>query len=698
MVAAALTGVAGAAQAATTAPSGAGATVRSAVGPGAATAAPLSGGVVPMDPVRLLDTRAGIGAPTARVGAKATVHLAVAGTHGIPSDATAVVLTVTAANPSAPGFVTVYADGATRPNTSNVNFAAHQTVPNLVLAPLGTNGDVALYNGSAASTDLIADVTGYIAAGTPGSAGAVGPLAPARLLDTRTGTGATKHPVAAYGTVHLPVDGHGGVPASGVAAVILNVTVTRPATGGYVTVYADGSTRPGTSNLNFTTGQTVPNLVLAPVGSTGGVALYNGSAGPVDLVADVMGYVRAGVPSAVGALRSLSPARVLDTRSGTGAAKAAVAAHGTLKLAVAGSGGVPGAGVSAVVLNVTVTSPAAAGFVTAYADGATRPNTSNVNFAAHQTVPNLVLAPVGPDGLVALYNGSGGSVQLVADVTGFVRRTDTGSGPNAAAPCGYSGSHTYSHVVWIWLENKGYGSVIGSKDAPYENALAADCGVATNYSGITHPSLPNYIAATGGSTFGITDDSPPSAHPLASESIFSQVTTAGLSWRGYAESMPSPCALSNSGLYAVRHNPATYYTGLRSQCATKDIPLTGNLTEDLDSGSLPSFSFITPNLCNDTHNCDVPVGDAWLSSWVAGILDSADYQAGNTLVVITWDEGAGTANHIPTIVIAPSVPSGTSASGAFDHYSLLRTTEDLLGLPALGSAATATSMVSAFHL
>jgi hypothetical protein len=165
-----------------------------------------------------------------------------------------------------------------------------QTVPNMVIAPVGAGGVVDLYNGSAGTIALIADVSGYTLSGAPTLPGTFGSLAPSRLLDTRNGTGAPQSLVPAGGTVHLQVTGTGGVPASGVAAVALNVTVTQPASAGFVTVYGEGSALPLTSNLNFMPGQTVPNMVIAPVGAGGVVDLYNGSAGTIALIADVSGY------------------------------------------------------------------------------------------------------------------------------------------------------------------------------------------------------------------------------------------------------------------------------------------------------------------------------------------------------------------------------------------------------------------------
>jgi phospholipase C len=253
------------------------------------------------------------------------------------------------------------------------------------------------------------------------------------------------------------------------------------------------------------------------------------------------------------------------------------------------------------------------------------------------------------------------------------------------------------------MENHAFSAIDGSASAPYMNSLASQCGLATNYFAIIHPSLPNYIAATSGSPQGITDDDPPSAHPLSVASIYSQVKAAGLTWRDYEESAPGNCPLSSCDLYAVRHDPAPYYTGIRSDCANWDVPLgtifSGNFVTDINAGRLPAFAFVTPNLCNDMHDCPVRTGDAWLAQWVPKIVAGANYQAGDTLVVVTFDEDDGSDNNrVWTAVVAPSVIRGTRSGARFDHYSLLRTTEELLGLPTLGGAAGAASIAPAFHL
>jgi phosphatidylinositol-3-phosphatase len=248
---------------------------------------------------------------------------------------------------------------------------------------------------------------------------------------------------------------------------------------------------------------------------------------------------------------------------------------------------------------------------------------------------------------------------------------------------------SWQHVVWIVMENKSYDDIVGNSSAPFENQLAADCGLATDYHGVTHPSLPNYIAMTSGSTQGIADDGPPSAHELTSPSIFSQLDA---DWKSLQESMPTRCDLTNSGQYAVKHNPAAYYTNIRSACEIQDVPLT---TADISA----RFTLVTPNLCNDMHNCAVSVGDQWLSVFIPKVLESSQYAAGNTAVFLTFDEDdRSSGNHVATFVIAPTVAGGTRSATPFTHYSLLRTTEEMLGLAPLGDAASAGSMRSAFGL
>jgi len=281
----------------------------------------------------------------------------------------------------------------------------------------------------------------------------------------------------------------------------------------------------------------------------------------------------------------------------------------------------------------------------------------------------------------------------------------------ASGPCGTLAlsQTSYTHVVWIWMENHSYGEIIGSPEAPYINSLAGECGLATNYHNISHPSLPNYIAGTSGLPLAeltkfTSDCSPSHRCSTSAPSIFGQIP----SWKAYEESMPTNCDRKNAGEYAVRHNPPPYYTTL-SECATKDVPYT-QLSGDLANGTLPAFSFVTPNLIDDMHDGTIAQGDAWLASNLPTILSSSEYRAGTTAVVVTWDEGEnGTSSdcatnttdvgcHVATIVLSPSTTPGTQSSMLFNHYSLLGSTEQLLGVPPLDEAAAANSMLAAFNL
>ncbi|MEO6204827.1 MAG: fibronectin type III domain-containing protein, partial [Mycobacteriales bacterium] len=361
-----------------------------------------------LSPTRLLDTRSGLGAPAAPVAPKGTLVLQVTGQGGVPASGVAsVVLNVTVVAPTSAGYLTVYPSGGVRPVVSNLNFTKGQTVPNLVVVPVSSAGTVSFFNGQAGRTDLLADVAGYYSAGSTTSAGAFGSLAPARILDTRSGVGAPAGAVAAKATLPVQVLGRGGVPTTGVSAVVVNVTVVDPTSSGYLTVYPSGGSRPVVSNLNFAARTTVHNLVIVPVGADGKIALFNGSGGRSHLLADVAGYYVSGTPSVAGSFVPVAPTRVLDTRSGNGAPPTAVPARSTLTLTVRNRGGVPATGASAVVLNVTAVDPASGGYLTVWPSGGVRPVVSNLNFTPRTTIANLVVVPIGPDGKVQLFNGSG---------------------------------------------------------------------------------------------------------------------------------------------------------------------------------------------------------------------------------------------------------------------------------------------------
>jgi hypothetical protein len=284
--------------------------------------------------------------------------------------------------------------------------------------------------------------------------------------------------------------------------------------------------------------------------------------------------------------------------------------------------------------------------------------------------------------------------------------------------CGFAATPpvTYAHVIWIWFENHAYNSIVGAAGAPYLNqTVGAKCGLATNFHNETHPSLGNYIAATSGSTQGLARDCAPNGCPQNVPSFFGQLEAAGKTWKGYAESMPRTCAPYDTSPYAVRHNPPPYYADIKSTCKTNDVPMgtptSGALATDLANNTLPSFSFIAPNLCSDMHNCSVATGDSWLKSWLTTITDSPTYRAGRTAVFITWDEGPGGAHgqncitatdescHVATYVVGPAVKPGMRPATRYTHYSMLKTTSQLLGLKTyLGNASSAAGMRAGFKL
>ncbi len=263
-------------------------------------------------------------------------------------------------------------------------------------------------------------------------------LNPARLMDTRTGAGNMTvdgvalgtGPIASHSTFTLPVAGRGGLPASGLVAVALNVTAVTPTHVGYLTVWSGSGTAPNASNLNLNPGYTIPNLVVSQVDSSGKVAIYNGGVAGQEVVVDVQGYF----PTNTSYVPML-PTRFLDTRSGGITAdgqfqtNAPLPSHGTLSLLIGGRSSVP-SGVGAAIFNLAAVQPTSVGFVTAWQFGQPQPNAANLNLNAGLTIPNLVISGLGSD-KVSLYNGGVDPTELVADMQGWF---PTNSGYTTLAP------------------------------------------------------------------------------------------------------------------------------------------------------------------------------------------------------------------------------------------------------------------------
>lgn len=396
------------------------------------TAAVTAGRFVPVDPVRLVDTRDGTGVPSAgRPGAGAVVRVAVAGRAGVPADAVAAVVNVTATDAVAPGFVQVFPAGADvvgRSSTLNVE-AAGATVPNLAVVGLGDGGALSVYTQSGAH--LVVDLFGWFAPSGAVAGGRFQGLgAPQRVLDTRTAGG----PLVAGGSRRLALTATGGGPVpDGARAVVMNVTATDAAGPGYVQVVpTGGSTAFGaSSNLNVDrAGQTVPNLVIVPVGTDGSVTFY--SQRGTQLVVDVAGWFT-GDTAAVstdGLLHTVEPARLLDTRDAARTpTMGPIAAGGAVRVEAAGRGGVPATGVAAVVVNATIDAATAPGYGQLFPTGRATPGSSstlNVERAG-QTRANAAVTALG-GGALSFFTQSGG--QLLVDVTGWFSGAEPTGAPS----------------------------------------------------------------------------------------------------------------------------------------------------------------------------------------------------------------------------------------------------------------------------
>jgi len=292
----------------------------------------------------------------------------------------------------------------------------------------------------------------------------------------------------------------------------------------------------------------------------------------------------------------------------------------------------------------------------------------------------------------------------------------------ATAPCGQLASRydparppRYEHVVVLMEENVTYGQFLASTQMPYLRQLSRLCGSATNFHAATHPSQPNYMAATSGVAS-------PVGRRVGNDNIFKQLERSGRSWKSYQESMPAPCSSAYTGLYKTGHNPAFFYNNLRTPvntCVANDVPMRPALDRAIARDALPTYSWITPNQCHIFYwvsQCSTPranawrEGDRWLSTFLPRLLAMPSYRAGKTLIIITFDEGleeraqAGVDCtspayyrnhpdcHIPTVVVSPYIRPGTRDARDLNLFSLLGTTQDILGLPRLAGARGEPSM------
>lgn len=414
-------------------------------------------------PVRILDTRDGTGGITGPVGTCTTKNLTVSGANGVPAGATAVVLNLTitattadsflAVNPkgtsssyygtigtsvgfptTAVGVSTTFTTGNTVPpsfcyssgaNTSTMNWSAGSTLAHQTISRIGDDGQVSIYNNSG-NVQIIADLVGWYDSGAEGG-DHYNALPPARILDSRNGTGGFSTPWGTGVSRDVGVTGVGGVPVGATAAVV-NLTVTQPSAGSHLTLWPTGQAKPTASNINFGNGQTLANLAVVKLGAGGKMSVFNNS-GSVHVILDVVGYFSTNAADTL--FIPVTPERWVDTRSnypfnmnfpmGPGATSSVRFAGARSPLN--GSdypGAIPTipADAKSVAVNVTVTGPTASGFLTLWPTGSARPTASNINFVAGQTIANLAIVKVSPDGRVDTFNASG-STHVIIDVVGY---------------------------------------------------------------------------------------------------------------------------------------------------------------------------------------------------------------------------------------------------------------------------------------
>jgi subtilisin family serine protease len=369
--------------------------------------------MVPLEPARLVDTRTranggstvdGINLGRGAVGQGQTydVKMSDRGGVGATGVVAAVAVNVTVVSPTASNFLTVYPTGTSRPVASNINFVAGQTIPNMAIVKVGVGGKITIYN-EQGSTDVVIDVVGWF----PTDSEFTG-VAPYRLLDTRT----TQLPLTPGESREFTVTGQGPVPLAGtspgVGTVALNVTVIGPTETNFVSVFPGDSSFGGTSNINFSKGQTIANMVITKVSTSGKIRIFN-NAGFTHIAVDVVGWF-----PVQSQFRSFAPQRFVDTRISGGP----LTPGERREVVMTGKGLVPAAGVGSLALNVTVVGSTASNYLTVYPSGASPPTASNLNFTAGQTIANMVIVKVGTDGKITLHNRDGFTPVLV-DVVGW---------------------------------------------------------------------------------------------------------------------------------------------------------------------------------------------------------------------------------------------------------------------------------------
>jgi hypothetical protein len=305
-----------------------------------------------------------------------------------------------------------------------------------------------------------------------------------------------------------------------------------------------------------------------------------------------------------------------------------------------------------------------------------------------------VLYPIVGLALMACSAATPGPAAPATTTTSTVRPSVPSPASSTATPSGRSVAVT--KVLVVIEENHSLAQMKAAM--PYTFSLARTFGYATAYAATRHPSEPNYIAITGGQTYGITNDDDPAANPVGGASVFGQALAASKTAGLYADGMPSNCATSDGGdRYAVKHNPWAYYTAERDACRRFDVPL-DQLSGAITDGALPNVGMVVPNLCHDAHDCSLGVADTWFQGWMTKVMAGPDWKSGHLAVVLTADEDdRNSGNRVLTVVASPGLHA-TVVPTPLTHYSLSRLLSEVVGARPLFEAASAPSMSTTFGL
>ena len=377
----------------------------------------------PVPQLRVLDSRSGIGGPRTALAPGEVRTVKIAGAGSLPATGlSAVAVNVGVLAPAKSGSVTVFPGGTGWTGVGSISFRTGVTVQSNLTAKLGATGTLAFRNNTSVSLQLIADVSGYYLAGTPTAAGAFGALTLARVLDTRSGIGGPATAVAPGQVRKVAISGHGGVPASGVSAVAVNVGVLAPARSGSITVFPGDTSWNGTGTISFPAAGTVQSSLTAKLGADGTLAFRNNTAVSLQLIADVAGYYLAGTPTVAGGYQPIAATRALDTRQDEALGPLRPGTVREISLAPLFRSDfqvVPPLGVAAVSANIGVLAPEVSGSMSVFPGHTAWNRTGSISFPAGVTVQSSLTATLGIDGTLQIRNNTGSFLNVIVDVAGF---------------------------------------------------------------------------------------------------------------------------------------------------------------------------------------------------------------------------------------------------------------------------------------